>query len=69
MKKKSCKSAIMDFGRSQGAVGGDFLGGVSWRYKEHLCQILASYWFFPAQSKSTVLYVAFVRKEKTLQVY
>ena len=24
MKKKSCKSAIMDFGRSQDAMGGDF---------------------------------------------
>ena len=24
MKKKSCKSAIMDFGHSQGAMGGDF---------------------------------------------
>ena len=24
MKKKSCKSAIMDFGRSQVAMGGDF---------------------------------------------
>ena len=37
------KSAIMDdFGRSQGAMDGDFFD-VPQRYQEHLCQILTSY--------------------------
>ena len=56
IKKKSCKSAIMDFVPRVLLVGIFF--GVSWRYKEHLCQILASNQFFPGHSLNLLYYIS-----------